>query len=392
LTTSVVGIEPARVLAPANETELETILREANSERSGIVVTTNATKLDFGAAPTRLDVRLELDQLPTTLQHSAGDLVVIASANLGFEQLRETLAKAGQRLSIDEVVPGSSVGGVVATALSGPLRLRFGSVRDMLIGVRFVRADGQRAKAGGKVVKNVAGYDVSKLLCGSQGTLAVLTECIFRLHPIPRRQITISARLPAEAVARSAQAIAQSNLDVAAIECDLEADAAPMISVLVEGSPEGATRRATAVAQILSADQDAEAVTQTVEPPPWWGVLPGQTVVKVTFAPGSAGQALLEAARCTAGRGLVRGSLAVGTLTIGLPESSSAEELRQTLEALRRSFSRLGGTAQLLRGAPAQKVDLDLYGPVPGLDLMERVKDQFDPNGILGPGRFVGGW
>jgi len=389
---AVVGVEPVRVLAPSSEAELEAILQQANSERSGVVVATNATKLDFGSAPTCLDVRLDLDQMPQRLEHSAGDLVVAASANLGFEALRASLASSGQRLSIDEVVPGSSVGGVVATALSGPLRYRFGGVRDVLLGVRFVRADGLSGKAGGKVVKNVAGYDVAKLLAGSYGTLAVLTECIFRLHPLPRRRIAVSATLPLEAIAEGANAIARSNLDVAAIECNLEADAKGTLAVLVEGSIEGASRRATAVAEILAAGGAATDLAQELELPKWWGALPGNTVLKVTFAPGKGAIALREAVRCTNGLGLVRGSLAVGTLAIGLSDSLGAEEINEMLEALRRSFLPLGGSAQLLRASPAQKVGVDLFGPVPGLDLMERVKGQFDPNRVLGPGRFIGGW
>jgi glycolate oxidase FAD binding subunit len=381
-----------RVLAPSDEAELEEILRQANSERSGVVVATNATKLDFGAAPTRLDLRLDLDRMPQRLEHSAGDLVVVASANLGLDALRSSLAASGQRLSIDEVVPGSSIGGVVATALSGPLRYRFGGVRDVLLGLRFVRADGQSTKAGGKVVKNVAGYDVAKLLCGSHGTLAVLTECIFRLHPLPRRRVAVSATLPLEAIAQGAAAIARSNLDVTAIECNLDAEAKGMLAVLVEGSIEGASRRAMAAAEILAASGDATDLTQELELPKWWGVLPGKTLLKVTFAPGKGAIALREAKRCTNGLGLVRGSLAVGTLTIGLPDASSATEINEMLRALRRSFLPLGGSAQLLRASPTQMAGVDLFGPVPGLDLMERLKAQFDPNRVLGPGRFVGGW
>jgi glycolate oxidase FAD binding subunit len=389
--SAVVGVEPRSVVAPSDEEELCETLRGAFNEQQGVVVTCHATKLDFGAAPTRLDVRVDLDRLASELQHSAGDLVVRAGASLRFEDLSRELAKAGQRLSIDEVVPGSSVGGVVATALSGPLRYRYGSVRDLILGARFVRADGQSAKAGGSVVKNVAGYDVSKLLCGSEGTLAVLTECIFRLHPIPRRSVTVSAELAdGEAVAR-AQAVAHSDLDVAAIEYNLEGGISTL-SVLVEGSVEGVERRAAAVAGILSEGGSHIVARVETEPPSWWGSLPGETVVKTTFAPGEADRALDRIRELADDAVAVRGSIAVGTLSVGVPTATTSGALAELLDRLRPAIKALGGTVQLLRGTPEQKVDLDMFGPVPALDLMERIKAQFDPRHVLGPGRFVGGW
>jgi glycolate oxidase FAD binding subunit len=388
---AVVGVEPGRIVAPGNEEELSEILREATSVQSGVVVTCNATKLDFGAAPTRLDVRVELKKLAPLLEHSAGDLVVRAGASLRFEDLAGELAKAGQRLSVDEVVPGSSVGGVVATALAGPLRYRYGSVRDLILGARFVRADGQSAKAGGSVVKNVAGYDVAKLLCGSHGTLAVLTECIFRLHPIPRRAVTVSAEIPMAKAASRAQAVARSNLDVAAIEYNLESGTSTL-SVLVEGSVEGAARRAAAVAEILSAAGAPGTAHLADSPPDWWGSLPGETVLKTTFAPGEAARALEGIRERTDHAFVVRGSIGVGTLSIGVPSETTTGALAELLAGLRPFFKALGGTVQLLRGTPEQKASVDMFGPVAALDLMARIKAQFDQAGVLGPGRFVGGW
>jgi glycolate oxidase FAD binding subunit len=384
-------VEPGRIVAPADEEELSETLRDASSGQRGVVVTCNATKLDFGGAPTRLDFRVELGELAPLLQHSAGDLVVRAGASLRFEDLTSELAKAGQRLSIEEVVPGSSVGGVVATALAGPLRYRYGSVRDLILGARFVRADGQSAKAGGSVVKNVAGYDVAKLLCGSHGTLAVLTECIFRLHPIPRRALTVNAELPMAIAASRAQAVARSNLDVAAIEYNHESGTSTL-SVLVEGSVEGAERRAAAVAELLCPDVAPGAARLEAEPPSWWGSLPGETVLKATFAPGEADRALQGIRERTDDAFVVRGSIGVGTLSIGVPAETTTGALAELVAGLRPFFKALGGTVQLLRGTPEQKASVDMFGPVAALDLMARIKAQFDPAGVLGPGRFVGGW
>jgi glycolate oxidase FAD binding subunit len=389
---AVIGVEPASVVAPANEAELSELLGRAFEDERAVVVSTNATKLDFGPPPVRLDVRVELSQMARSVDHSAGDLVVRVAASLPFADLRDKLAEADQRLSIDEVVPGSSVGGVVATGLSGPLRYRYGNVRDLILGVRFVRADGQIAKAGGSVVKNVAGYDLTKLLCGSQGTLAVLTECIFRLHPIPRRALTVSAELPDASAAIAAQAIAQSNLDVTAVEYNLEGGVSSL-AVLLEGSHEGVERRAAGVAEILAIGAAPSRTTRLdPEPPSWWGSLPGATVAKATFAPGEAATALSQLRERLDDRFVVRGSIGVGTVTIGIPATVSTADLGELLGALRRAVRPFGGSVSLLRGTPEQNASLDMFGPVPGLDLMARIKDQFDPRRVLGPGRFVGGW
>ena len=132
-----------------------------------------------------MDLLVDLSAMDHVLEHSAGDLIVRAEPGVRLSELQRLLAGSGQRLAIDEVVPGSTIGGLVATGLCGPMRLAHGCVRDLLIGVRVVRADGVAAKSGGKVVKNVAGYDLGKLYTGSYGTLGIVAEAVFRLHPVP---------------------------------------------------------------------------------------------------------------------------------------------------------------------------------------------------------------
>lgn len=237
------------------------------------------------------------------------------------------------------------------------------------------------------MVKNVAGYDLSKLFCGSFGTLAVLTECVFRLHPLPERRRILSALLPLNDAVRAAQRIASGTQDVAAVELDVHPDGMAELGISIEGSASGTDHRASAVANSVGhhfEEQDGV--------PPWWGVLPGPVVVKIAFAPAQAAPVLETLRRLLGERVSIRGSIGLGLLNCGLPLETTSDELSATLASLRPALLPHDGTAMVLRADGAQKAGVDLFGPVPGLDLMERIKMQFDPHQMLGPGRFVGGW
>lgn len=378
-------IRPAATLRPTSSPELEAMLKDES--KPGIVVTCNGSKLDFGGTPTRYERQLDLSAMPRQIAHSPGDLVVRVSSNTPLRELQGVLEASGQRLSLDEVVPNSSIGGVVSSALSGPLRHRFGGVRDLLLGCSFVRADGKAAKAGGIVVKNVAGYDLAKLLCGSYGTLVVLTECIFRLHPLPKSRHFLSARLSLAEAVRSVEAIASSTLDATAIEVNDVGREDVELAVLIEGSTLGAERRAGAARALIRGD-----VEIGENAPTWWGALPDATVLKIAFEPSSAPEVLRSTRQVIGASATVRGSIGLGLVTAGVASVLPAAELQAALAELRPHAARAGGSVQVLRARAEQKRGTDLFGPVAGLDLMARIKDQFDPEYRLGAGRFVGGW
>ena len=209
---------------------------------------------------------IETTLLDQVVEHAAGDLVATVQAGVRLDRLAEVLGAAGQRLALDPpALPGSSggtggtIGGVLATGAAGPLRLRYGTPRDLLIGITVVRADGAVAKSGGKVVKNVAGYDLGKLFAGSRGTLGLITQATFRLHPVPAQTAYVTAECAAAVDACQVIAIAiDSPASPVATELDWPASGDPVrVCVAMEGDPAGVAERAIALAGLLESGRRA---------------------------------------------------------------------------------------------------------------------------------------
>src|SRR5216683_403902 len=193
---AVAGVQPRFAVEPGSEQELAKVLKLANVAGLGVTPRGGGTKLEWGNRPAQADVILSTARLHRVIEHAWADLTVSAEAGCTIAKLQETLAKHGQRLALDALWPElATVGGVLSTNDSGALRLRFGSLRDLVIGVTLALADGTVASSGGRVESQIAGYDLPKLVTGALGTLGVITRAIFRLHPLPRntRSFSISA-------------------------------------------------------------------------------------------------------------------------------------------------------------------------------------------------------
>lgn len=382
------GVAPAAVARPASTSEVAATM--VVTARHGLRVVTRGagTKLDWGLPPLAAEVVLNLSAMDRILEHSSGDLVVRVEAGARLAQVQAALARHGQWLPIDEVVPGSTLGGIVATGLSGPSRHRHGAVRDLLIGATVVRADGAVAKAGGKVVKNVAGYDLCKLFTGSYGTLVVLTELVLRLRPLPHARRFLGVRVPEARLEATLAAVRRSQVEPTALELVRDDPDGPVgLTVLLEGRPGPLRQRVEALAALLGAPEERDG------PPPGWGTLPGEVTVKVTSPPAAVPgvvRLVREAADTTGLAPLVRSSAGVGVTYVGLGPDAPVEALATLLGTLRRRGPETGATT-VLRAPRAVRQTLDVWGEVPGLDLMRKVKSQFDPEGRLAPGRFVGG-
>ena len=390
-TDTVDGVVPGLVARPADTAQVAEVLKAAHAHGLTVVPRGRGTKLSWGTAPTSADVLLDVSALGQVLDHAAGDLIVDTQAGVPLATVQEVVAQGGQRLSLDETVTGASIGGSLATNASGPRRVAVGTARDLLIGITVVRADGVVAKAGGRVVKNVAGYDLGKLLVGSFGTLAVITEAVFRLHPAPSasRWVTVPVADPVQA-----QDVVQSVIHAQAVPAAIEvewAEGAGSVSVLLEGRDTGVDGRTSTVLELLgdasSASEDPPASGATY---PWDVSATGDdraTALKLTFALSGLSDVLTVAGET----GLrVRGSAGAGVLYAAL-DSGTPQQVVDVVHRLRDICTRHGGSTVVVDAPAAVKAAVEVWGPVPAIDLMLRVKSQFDPDHRLAPGRYVGG-
>ena len=388
---AIAGAPPRYVAAPTSTEETAELLRVAAHHRLHIVPRGSGTKQGWGVPPQKLDLVLDTTAMTGVVEHAAGDLIAVVRAGATLTDVQAALARADQQLALDAPMPSATLGGTVAANTSGPRRVLYGTMRDLLIGLTFVRADGVIAKAGGKVVKNVAGYDFGKLFTGSFGTLGVITEVALRLHPLPKTQRVVTIELPdREAAARAGLRVLGSQVVPTAVEVDQPADGPVTVAVLIEGVEAGVGARTAATQQLLgpgSAVGDA---------PEWFGSYPfaGNDIgLKITTNLMGIGPLLSVAHGLGARHGVpvsVRGS-AAGVLHAAIPGDTDSSDAAHLVEEMRALAATYDGTVVVLTAPAETRRALDVWGPVPGLDLMRRLKDQLDPDHRLSPGRFVGG-
>ena len=375
------------VLEPRDEREAAAILCDENQAGQAVMPRGGGTKMEWGNPPSRADVVLSTARLNRVIEHAWGDLTVTVEAGCTVAELQRTLALHGQRLAVDVLWPErATVGGILSTNDSGALRLRYGGLRDLIIGCTLALADGTVAKSGGKVVKNVAGYDLSKLATGALGTLGVITRAVFRLHPLPQntRTLSILARDAGEAQ-KTIDAIQNSQLAHAALQVRVENKAAPQVDILLEGTEAGIAAQELQIRKL--AGTAAVVAGLAVEgPADVWSARE-----QLWEQPGAIGKfSVLPAdiAKTIAWIGSGSWSTVVQATGIGWLRRAAGgmRELRATIEG--KGGERSGGSLVIMRDAGG----LDAWGtPGDTLPLMHALKQQFDPRGILNPGRFVGG-
>ncbi len=402
------GLVPSFVASPASTAEASALLRAAAAAGLAVVPRGAGTGLSWGSPPSGCDLVVDLRSMDQVIEHAAGDLVARVQAGTTIGQLAVALASAGQQLALD-APEDATVGGVVATGTAGPRRFRYGTPRDLLIGLTMVRADGVIAHSGGKVVKNVAGYDIGKLFSGSQGTLGLITEATFRLHPLPAAVAWVTAEFGpaerAEAVAAVAAA-AGSALVPSAVELDWPAGSSrsprPLrVGVLLEGTSPGVAERAKQMSELLEAAGGSPAVAVSEAAPARWGQLPADrasTVVRVSFwvsALGSVLEAITSAGASAGVRPAVTGAAGAGAVYACLDPAAGDQAAARFVTALRErlygaaSSAAPRGSVEVLAAAPPVLTAAAAQRTLPGAALMRAVKDQFDPGHRMFPGRLA---
>ncbi|HLI62648.1 MAG TPA: FAD-binding oxidoreductase [Terriglobales bacterium] len=388
-------VTPAGIIAPGTAQQVAQVLKYCSAAGLALVPRGGGTKLAWGNRPRKFDFILSTERLNHVLEHAWGDMTVTVEAGCTIASLQHTLQEHGQRLAADPLWPDkSTVGGLLATADSGTLRIRYGAVRDLVLGVEVALSDGNLIKAGGKVVKNVAGYDLTRLVIGSLGTLGVITRVVFRLHPIPVATATYSTLLatPVEA-GKLVLAILGSSLVYTGLQLRAQAAGQIAVDIRFEGIPESLQDQFVKLGQVAAGCPFAEG------PDEIWSSrqklfdnTSNAVVCKCSVLPadlGALGDAVFRQAESAkvAATVVAQGT---GVAEVRL-ESTAAEALLAAVTALRGELQRLQGTLVVEQCPAPMKGTLDVWGTLhEGLPLMQKIKEKFDPARTLNPGRFVG--
>jgi glycolate oxidase FAD binding subunit len=383
-----------QVLEPDDAASLAAKLKWANAEGLAIAVRGAGTKQDWGAPASRADVVLSTLRLNAPVDHVAGDLVATVPAGATLDAVNDVLRRERQWLPLDPGVSHrATIGGVIATNDSGPRRHRYGTPRDLIIGIEIALADGRTAKAGGRVVKNVAGYDLSKLLCGSLGSLAVITSATFKLSPVAPVSCTVVATIgDARRLGALALAIAAAPLSPSTIEIQ-----SPPHRLLIrfETSPQAAERQTAAASDVCAALGAATDVLSGDAEAHAWRVHEGHvssasgTVLKLAILPTDVAEMLARVETLAGEQRIdyaVAGRGALGVIFVRLEGDLSQQSAIVT--ELRRDATARHGSAVLLSAPPDLKARLGPWGPIgDAAPIMRAVKSRFDPRGTLNPGR-----
>jgi len=393
---SISGVQPQFILEPASESQLAAALRLANESKLAVIPRGGGTKLGWGNPPAGTDLILSTSRLNHVVEHAWADLTVTVEAGCTVQTLQETLAKHGQRLALDPLWPErATVGGILSTNDSGALRLRFGALRDLIIGVTITLPDGTLASSGGKVVKNVAGYDLPKLVTGTLGTLGVITRAVFRLHPLPRlmRSFTISGAGPDHAQ-KLILAIQDSKLAHVALQSRLSGDAGPSVEILFEGTEAGLRAQAMLLPSLCGSVHISEASPSvwSARQDLWSFSNPEENAIaKISILPSDLARTIELLRSVADSTHLQWKSLMYATGLGWLRLEGPSDKLHHALTTLRPTVERMGGSLVLLH-RPATSPAFDAWGTSgDSLPLMKSIKHQLDPANTLNPGRFLSG-
>jgi glycolate oxidase FAD binding subunit len=397
---AVLGVRPGTVFEPGTVQEAVEVVAGSARDRKALAFVGGGTDLELGAPPKRLDAVVRTGRLARVVEHAPSDQIVIVEAGLTLGELQKVLASHRQRLALDPPLPErKTLGGIIAANAYGPRRARFGSVRDLLIGISFVRVDGTLAHGGGKVVKNVAGFDLPKLMVGSLGTLGLIATATFRLHPLTEEEVTLllPGRTAVDVRALFA-AVKKAQLEPTSVVASWRGADQFDVAARFEGFRAGVAEQRERLAGLVLAGGACETLDEPSARAFW-----SRHDERRSAPPLRAKLTALPAHIESVAKDVLPGLLGVlddpsflwyATLGIGFLAGTPADAGASAgaIRSAREKVSSLGGSLVLEAAPAAIRERLDVWGPAPSsLPLMQSVKNRFDPEARLAPGRFVGG-
>ena len=418
------GVLPYSIAKPANEDELRDTVSSANVDGTAIFPWGGGTRMGLGNVPARRGIVVETAALNRVVSHNAADMTATFQAGATMRFVSETLARAGQLLAIDAPLPGSAtVGGTLAAGLSGHTKWQFGHLRDTVIGMKVVQPDGAVTKSGGQVVKNVSGYDMSRLHIGGLGGLGVILEASFKLTPIPMYESTLVARFDdlqdamncsLEVFNSYVTPLAISAFDSGVADgVGVDDRAGTYVAFRLGGRPRtldrqvdevgGACARNGAAAAEQTTGGGVERLWRALSDYGWGDGSDAALSLRVSTMPSEVGEVHRLIERVAEGADGRYGVDALSQPGFGTVESfwrlreggdsgGGAGGLVEIVNAVRGGADRIGASV-IVQSCPADvKREIDVWGAEPrGMGVMRRLKAQYDPNGIMNPGRLAGG-
>jgi glycolate oxidase FAD binding subunit len=392
------GVQPALVVEPGSVEEISGVMKLAAREGLAVSPRGGGTKTHLGDAPRQLDLIVSTTRMNEIMEHTPGDQIFRAEAGVRLEDLQERISESDQMLALDPPESGATLGGIIAANSSGPRRYKYGTVRDLIIGITVVLHDGTVAKAGSKVVKNVAGYDLSKLFTGSLGTLGIIATANFRLHPLPKASRTVAVEVESPQQAQEAtQSIVHSQVEATAIELHYAEDE-KLLTVLLESIPGGMDAKVETASFLLK--QFGEVRTLSEEEADHLGPLTppavaDEIVLKLGAPPAELGSVLESVLGAAERRGLahprITGHAGTGVTFIGFSGEDEDAAVGFVGE-MREIQTRKSGNVTLQRAPLTLKQRVSTWDNGGDyLGLVRRVKEKFDPRGGMNPGRYLGG-
>lgn len=383
---------------PPTVSSLAAIVREAHQQQWRLLICGNGSKLDWGGITQKIQLVISTQKCDRLMEHAVGDLTVTVEGGMKLQDLQKQLSKHQQFLPLDPAYPQeATIGGIIATANTGSWRQRYGGIRDLLLGISFIRADGKIAKAGGRVVKNVAGYDLMKLFTGAYGTLGIISQATFRTYPLPPASKTLLLSGKETDIAQVSQIIRNSGLTPTALDLlsasvikQLNLGTNLGLAVRFQSIPASVTQQATQIQDWAQQYNLTAHSYQDREETELWQTLKKiiylndekSIICKLGILPNAAVKLMQQLHDET--KAIIHAGSGLGQLHL---TSEAVAEISQ----LRSLLGQDQGFLTILSAPLDVKQQLDVWGyQGNALDTMNKIKNQFDPQNILNPGRFVG--